>query len=254
MPPPDDPLSGAVYDRPIAVTPPRAAQATYVLLLVDLLQGERLWGFSRLVRGPAAVSDVPGLNFCKVLGSGQDGGFGLKPSLSRLGLFCEFDDDANARRFINGSVVAAYRQRSRELFIGRFAAYSTRGAWSGHAPPLTEGLARPEAGPIAALTRASIRPAAAASFWRHAPPSQDALGSAQGCLLAVGLGEAPVFRQATFSVWDSQASMDAYARGGPHLDAIRASYERGYFSETLFMRFVPLSMHGVYKGRRHHHG
>ena len=254
MPPPDDSLSGAVYDKVISASAPPVSQVTYVLLLVDLVRGERLWGFSQLVRGPAALRDVPGLRFCKVLGSGQDGGFGLRPSLSRLGLFCEFDDDANARRFIGDSVVAAYRQRSREAFVGRFAAYATRGAWSGHAPAITAGLARPDSGPIAALTRASIRPAAAASFWRHAPPSQDALGTAQGCLLAAGLGEAPVLRQATFSVWDSQASMDAYARGGPHLAAIRASYERGYFAETLFMRFVPLSMHGVYKGRRHQHG
>jgi spheroidene monooxygenase len=97
---------------------------------------------------------------------------------------------------------------------------------------------------VAALTRASIRPRHAAAFWRHAPPSEAALAQAAGCRLAVGLGEAPLLRQATFSLWDNAAAMDAYARSGAHQAAIRAAHGGGYFSESMFVRYRVLGIEG----------
>jgi hypothetical protein len=102
---------------------------------------------------------------------------------------------------------------------------------------------------VAALTRASIRLVKSPTFWRLAPAAQDDLERAQGCQLAVGLGEAPLLRQATFSVWDNVAAMDTYARSGAHLRAIQASVQNGFFSETMFVRFVPLWMRGRWKDR-----
>jgi spheroidene monooxygenase len=65
----------------------------------------------------------------------------------------------------------------------------------------------------------------------------------------MGLGEAPLLRQATFSIWDDAASVDAYARGGAHGQAARAAYAEGYFSESMFVRFVPYGAQGRWKGR-----
>jgi len=219
-----------------------------VLVLADIAPAARFWGWSRIVRGAGALRAEPGLRFAKVLGSGHDGGFGLKPSASRQGLFLLFERPEDARNFIDRSPrLLAYRARARELLTLRLAAYSVRGSWSGTAPALA--AAPPVDGPIAALTRASIRPFAAARFWRHAPPAQADLAHAGGCLLAVGLGEAPVLRQATFSLWDSVRSMDAYARRGAHLAAIRASASQGFFSESMFVRFVVHEVRGTWKGR-----
>ena len=67
----------------------------------------------------------------------------------------------------------------------------------------------------------------------------------------MGLGEAPLLRQATFSVWENQAAMDAYARSGAHHQAIRASLQGNWFSESMFVRFVPLRITGIWKGRRY---
>jgi spheroidene monooxygenase len=103
--------------------------------------------------------------------------------------------------------------------------------------------------PVAALTRAAIRPRHLAAFWRHSPPAEADLAGAPGCRLAVGLGEAPLVRQATFSLWDDTAAMDAYARHGAHQRAIRASYQGGYFSEWMFVRFVPVALRGQWHGR-----
>ena len=52
-----------------------------VLLLADIAQASRLWGWSRIVKGPQALQDIPGLLFSKVLGSGYEGGLDLDPAL-----------------------------------------------------------------------------------------------------------------------------------------------------------------------------
>ncbi len=93
----------------------------------------------------------------------------------------------------------------------------------------------------------------APAFWRLAPAAQTALEAASGCWLAVGLGEAPFLRQATFSVWNNVAAMDAYARAGAHRESIRAAQSQQFFSESMFVRFVPLSIHGTWRGRTYLH-
>jgi spheroidene monooxygenase len=102
---------------------------------------------------------------------------------------------------------------------------------------------------VAALTRASIRPAKALEFWRYAPAAQRDLEASQGCRLAAGLGEAPLLRQATFTVWDSAHAMNAYARQGAHQRAIEASARGWYFSESMFARFVPTEIQGSWMGK-----
>ena len=235
---------------------PRAGEAGLrccaVLLLADIRPGlHRLWGWSRFVRGPGGLRAwVPGLRFAKILGSGYEGGFGLRQSASRQGLFALFDDPGSAADFLDRSpVVQAYRGHAREFCQLELHPYASRGSWSGQA--IAASVPAPVQGPVAALTRASIRPSQAARFWRHAPPSQRALERAQGCRLAVGLGEAPLLRQATFSLWDSTAAMDAYARSGAHLEAIRAAWREEYFSESLFARFVPARVQGAWKDLSH---
>ncbi|KNZ32877.1 MAG: spheroidene monooxygenase [Methylibium sp. NZG] len=230
---------------------PRATSsvgATAVLVLVDIAPRARWWGWSRYVIGRFSLYGVPGLRFFKIMGSGYEAGFGLRPSASRQGLFCLFDDRAAAQSFVDTSpVVAAYRSHAREFLSVTLQAFSSRGTWAGRALPTS--LPAPQGGPIAALTRASIRPAVAWSFWRRAPATEASLLQAPGCLLAAGLGEAPLLRQATFSVWDSVQSMDAYARSGAHLQAIQAAHAQRYFSESMFVRFVPLRLQGRWKGR-----
>jgi spheroidene monooxygenase len=226
----------------------RPGQPVATLLLIDVAEGARVWGYSRFVKGGFGSGDTPGLRMYKVLGSGHDGGFGLRPSATRQGLFCVFDDDDAARRFLDEDpIVERYRKHAREFFSVRLHTYSCKGAWSGLSLPAI--TATPAHGPIAALTRASIKPARATAFWRKAPPAQADLEDAEGCLLAAGLGEAPLLRQATFTVWRGVDDMDHYARRGAHLEAIKAAHRHGFFSESMFARFVPVDMRGTYKGR-----
>ena len=255
------PDAGEHKDRRIGNVPDkvdparRARQAPVALVvLVDISRNARLWGYAAFLLGRYRLMRAPGLRFFKMLGSGHDGGFGLKPSASRQGMFCVFENDASIDAFLaSHAVIQGYRAHAVEFFSVRLRATSARGSWSGMTPfdvalvQPTEATAAPA--PVAALTRASIQPGKALRFWRHAPPAEVSLGQSPGCLLAVGLGEAPILRQATFSIWSHAGAMDAYARRGAHQDAIRASAAGSYFSESMFVRFIPYDAQGTWHGR-----
>ena len=232
----------------------RSAGTVAVLVLADMQRNARWWAFSQLVQGARPFAGVPGLRFTKVLGCGEDGGFGLKPSATHRGLFLGFDDEASARHFIDHSAqLAHWRAHARECLVAMMRASSSKGSWAGAALDVTASVpGLHDAVPIAAITRASIRPRHLRAFWRLSPPAEASLAAADGCLLAAGLGEAPLLRQCTFSLWRNTAAMDAYARSGAHQLAIKAAYAAAggsYFSESMFVRFVPLWLQGSWQGR-----
>lgn len=237
----------AAHPRDTAASPAAGPAPVVLFCLFDIAPRFRLWGWSRFVVGRFALRGVPGLRFVKVLGSGHEGRFGLKPSASITGLFCVFDDAASANAFTApGGPLQAWRKRAGDHFCVRLHPWSSRGSWSGMRLPVT--AVAPAQGPVASLTRASIRPSRAAAFWGMEPAAERALTGVRGCRLAVGVGEAPLLRQATFSLWDSVADMNDYARQGAHQAAIRAAAERGFFSESMFVRFVPERLEGCWQG------
>jgi spheroidene monooxygenase len=236
-----------------ASTPaPLVLSGVVVILLVDFATQHRGWGWLRLVQGTTLFREVPGLLFVKVMGSGHGGGFGLRPSSSHQGLICMFASQSEAEAFMRGTEVQAYVSRAREHWLGLMAVTSIRGQWDQQSWGLTPvgSVDVPDGAPVAALTRGTIRAAKAVSFWRYAPPAQVDLGHADGCQLAMGLGEAPLVRQCTFSVWDSTESMVAYAHQGAHKVAIAAAVKHDYFSESMFARMRVLAMYGNWRGRQ----
>lgn len=239
-PPLHDPLSGVV-----------------VVLLADFLRQHQGWGWLRLVAGATPYKDVPGLTMAKVMGSGHGGGFSLRPSATHQGLICTFSHLDRARQFLDSPLVQAYRSRARECWSGILSVQSARGHWDKQAwqPSSPEALGEVQmadaawAAPFAVLTRASIVPTKAMAFWRYAPAAQAELTHAPGCLLAMGLGEAPLVRQCTFSLWQDTAAMLQYAQHGAHQTASAAAYRHQFFSESLFVRMQVLQMAGVWQGR-----
>lgn len=103
-----------------------------VLLLADIAQLSRLWGWTRIVKGPQGLQDTPGLLFSKVMGSGYEGGFGLRPSPSRQGVFGLFESLQTAQEFLaSSSLLQDYQQRSDEFFWVILKTWSCRGSWDG---------------------------------------------------------------------------------------------------------------------------
>lgn len=220
-----------------------------VMTLVNIKPQAKYSGIARLMFNRFSSYRPTGLILQKHLGTGKNAGFSVSPSGSHQGLFCLFDNLINASQFLHDSpLMAWYREHAQELFTVKLRAYSVKGKWSGH--QLSEALSPPVSGPIASLTRASIKPFNAISFWSKAPSAEIDLQETAGCLISAGVGEAPILRQATFTIWESQAAMDTYARSGAHLTAIKAAMQGNYFSESMFVRFQPFDPEGSWKGRR----
>lgn len=232
----------------MTTTPAPVVGQVAVIALVDFAEGSRWKGIRHLMFGRWPLAKSPGLRFGKVLGSGSEGGFGLEPSASHQGLFCSFDDDATADAFLESSKhVDLYRQHGASWITFKLRAFTMRGAWSGVVPVGTS-VERPVSGPVASLTRGSIRPMRARRFWSFSPPAQEAIARHPDAMLGIGLGEAPLFRQCTFSIWKSEAALADYARGPAHLAASQAAMAEGHFSESLFSRLVAYAPRGSWKG------
>ncbi len=260
----------------------QAVAGTVVVVLADYERQHQAWGWLRLAQGAGALKDTPGLRFAKVMGSGHGGGFSLRPSASHQGLITVFEHPGQAHDFLQSAYVAACHDRSRESWSAVLGVDSARGEWDGQTwarTPESAGMdprlrgddvrlrgddgvgrgdastVRADAGgaeavaslPLAVITRASIRPAKTMAFWRYAPAAQTDLDRAPGCLLAMGLGEVPLVRQCTFSLWRDTASMMAYAHTGAHQNAIEAAYRNDFFSESLFLRMRVLAQQGRWK-------
>lgn len=225
------------------------------LTLFTLQPGRRRWGLAQMGTAPRRLRRVPGLRFFQLLGSGAAGGFGLWPNLDRYGLLAVWENAAAAQAFFEGAFWQEYASRSRETWTAELAPLKAHGLWDGQNPfdyalaPRPLGPSAPEP-PVAVLTRASIRLPKTPRFWRFVEPTSRAVAAAPGCRLAIGLGELPLVRQATFSLWDSAAAMHAYAyRDERHREVIRLTRQENWYAEELFARFAVLGARGTVDGR-----
>jgi hypothetical protein len=212
---------------------------------------QRAWAFAQMGLMPPRLARVGGLRFWKLVGSGRGGGFSLRPDWSRYGLFAVWETPEAADAFFAVSPpMKRYRQHADEIWTVRLLPIQAHGKWSG-ANPLSPLAPRPrEDGPVAVLTRASIRLSRLAAFWGAVPASSRALNGAPGLLGSIGIGEAPLVHQATFSLWRSQADMQAFAyTAGEHREVVRRTREEGWYAEELFARFVPIASEGTWNGR-----
>lgn len=212
---------------------------------------ERFWAFAQMGFAPAKLKRVDGLCFWKLLGSGHGSGFSLKPNWSRYGLLAVWESrDAADAFFANSEIAAAYRRHAEEIWTVRLLATQAHGSWSGRNPFLPIAFSPGRPGPIAVLTRATIRWNRLRAFWSAVPSTSRALDGANGLIASIGIGEAPFFRQATFSLWRSEADMQTFAyTTSEHRQAIRRTRDDGWYAEELFARFVPIASEGAWNGR-----
>jgi hypothetical protein len=191
-----------------------------------------------------------GVRFARLLGTGA--GRTFTPGDAdprRWGLLAVWNDPAAAAAFEEGVVARAWRRIAEEEWSARLRPLSSRGRWSRQAP---FGEPEPFAweGPVAAVTRARLRMRRTARFWRAVPPVAADLQLSPGLLVALGIGEAPVGLQGTFSVWDEAASMNAFAYGrAAHATVVRRTPGEQWYAEELFARFAVLSARGTLDGR-----
>jgi heme-degrading monooxygenase HmoA len=195
---------------------------------------------------------VPGLRFWKLLGTGDGRTFTLRDAdPQRWGLFAVWDSVDALRAYENSEVARRWTSIADESWSAILRPVASHGLWAGRDPFAGADLTRPQqaGNRIAALTRAKVKPSQWRSFWKAVPPvAADAL-HAPGLRWGIGIGEAPVGLQATFSLWDDEPSLRAFAyRGAAHAAVIEETKTRGWYSEELFARFEVLSTVGTVEG------
>lgn len=219
----------------------------------------QLWGVPPH-RAPGAVVRMathrpllrrqPGLQFAKLLGTGDGRTFTVRDADPlHWALLTVWDDERAAAAADTGRVSRSWQRIADETLTVRLRPIAARGQWS-RRRPFGDPTPRPTTGRVASITRARIAPRKALGFWRAVPPVSTDLHRVAGLQLAVGIGEAPVGLQGTFSLWESSAALNEFAHGRePHRDAVRRTATEGWYAEELFARFEVLSVGGTFAGR-----
>lgn len=210
----------------------------------------RLWVLGQMGAARLSFMRLPDVGFWKLCGSGTGEGFTPVPNTAVWAILATWPDEATARkRTGEAAVYKRWRERADESWTVFLSPTSSRGAWSGVEPFLTEKPGNAPNGPVVALTRATIKPSVLMKFWGQVPNIEDVIGDDPNVAFKIGIGEVPWFHQVTFSIWPDVSSMDAFARkSGPHANAIRAVREGKWFKEELYARFRLLGEAGTWGG------
>jgi heme-degrading monooxygenase HmoA len=200
---------------------------------------------------------TPGLRFARLLGTGR-GASAMGADLARTALFAVWESPDALRAFERGwfaDRASRIRAGGGEVYGLELALLSGHGRWGGRdvladlrPSPGEPARGRP-AGPVAVLTRATVRPSRWHRFRGSRPPVSRELAGAPGLRAAVAIGEAPVGLQATFSIWSDPAAMLAFARSPEHRAVVRRTRDEGWYGEELFARFTPRAATGTWDGR-----
>jgi len=186
-----------------------------------------------------------GISFSKLLGTGS--GQTFTPSdavLTRWGMVVAIDEN-RIEAFDQSSIITNWRKRSTSEFRAVLSPLSSHGLWAKKNPfDFIAPLSNPDA-QIAALTRARIKWNKNFIFWKSVPPVVIDLHSNPGLQAAIGIGEAPIGLQGTFSLWKSASALRDFAyKGKAHQVAIAQTQSIRWYSEELFARFEVLELRG----------
>lgn len=189
--------------------------------------------------GRRIARKIPEVSFAKLMGTGT--GRTFTPSDADMKqwaiLFVASDlDVVDNSRFISG-------WKTRAISVDKYLLrpISSHGQWSKQEPFEITHASKSD-GPIVAITRARLKWSQSIRFWRSIPPVVSDLHNSPGLLFSIGIGEAPIGLQGTFSVWQSGAALRDFAyKNAPHRAAIEDTKRFAWYSEELFARFELLN-------------
>lgn len=197
----------------------------------------------------------PKITFYKLLGCGKNGTFDKHPDWQQWGILAVHSEVSKVT--VNSTLTSLYGS-----FIAKwFAIFNCEtctfylepieghGKWDGR--ECFGSLVKQTAydGPVAILTRATIRLPQLKAFWKNVDGVANQMSSAKGFITSIGIGEMPYIKQATFSIWQSKESMKAFAyQMKAHAEVIRKTRTGNWYSEEMFVRFKPLKITGTIRG------
>ena len=199
------------------------------------------------------------ITFFKLMGSGKNGTFDKSLDWQQWAILTVSSSTID----MNGKNSKGLMQNLYGAFIGSWLRWFNcetltiflqplegHGRWDGKEP--FGDLAKQTAyeGPIAVLTRATIRISKLTTFWKNVDAVAMQMAGAEGFVTSFGIGEVPFIKQATFSIWHSKEAMKQFAyKMREHKEVIQKTRKENWYSEDMFVRFIPLHAVGSLKGK-----
>ncbi|MEI6087944.1 MAG: spheroidene monooxygenase [Bacteroidota bacterium] len=206
----------------------------------------------------------PNISFWKLMGSGKNGSFDKTPDLRQWALISVFknDDvthlqvqlqDIDHQKILKQQYGSFIRNWwlffNCEIWTIVLNPIEGHGFWDGNEVfgQLEKNTAYE--GPIAILTRATIRLNKMKSFWANVAPVANKMNDLEGFIGSYGIGEIPWKKQATFSLWESKIAMRNFAyKMKEHATVIQKTKKEDWYSEEMFVRFIPIASYGTLRG------
>lgn len=184
--------------------------------------------------------------FYKLMGTGRNGSFDIWPDLSQWSIMLFYDQKlqqpinakTTASHLLGPFIMAWLNLFHSKLRIIHLEPYAGHGTWDNQSFINQRKTSEEPTGKIGVLTRATIRLSRLTAFWKAVPSTSFQLEKQPGFLYSIGIGEVPLVKQATFSIWASEADMKAYAyQMRAHQEVIRKTRNEKWYSEEMFLRF-----------------
>jgi hypothetical protein len=201
----------------------------------------------RMALDRLSIKRFKSVSFSKSLGCGK--GTTFTPTdvdIHRWGLLiCLPTDEVD--EFDNSIFVMRWKRRATSEFRLLLDPISSHGKWSGQLPFEHRDGSKTASTEIVAITRARIYFPQIFRFWRSIPPVAQNLYESKGLIHTLGIGEAPIGFQGTFSLWANAENLREFAfKGDAHRRAISDTEKFQWYSEELFARFSVRDMRGIF--------
>lgn len=204
--------------------------------------------FSQVGVGNSELQKQHGIRFSKIMGHGGFGGFSIWPNFKRYSFLIVWESKSKAESFFKSSMYfKQWKERSKDWFTFVLRPIKSHGKWSGKNP--FDAGEEDENLPIAVLTRARIRWQKLWVFWRNVPSVYRQMKRFPGLLFANGIGEYPIFQQATISIWENKEAMMEFAyKDERHARIVQRTRSENWYSEELFGRFNVVGYFSNHRG------
>ena len=206
---------------------------------------ERKVGFALLhmALDRRVIRKFSGVRFAKMLGTGKGETFTPRDADAQRWGALAVIEKSQIDALDNSKIVKRWRKNSADEVRYLLDPISSQGLWA-KTNPFAYSAVQTD-GEVIAITRARIKWFQNLRFWRAVPPVTQSLHSSPGLIKTIGIGEAPIGLQGTFSHWQTGAALRNFAyKGAAHQEAIAATERHNWYAEELFARFAVRDIRG----------
>jgi hypothetical protein len=186
------------------------------------------------------------IGFYKLMGTGKNGSFDIWPDFRQWSvmlfynksLFNDVSGKSIAKKLLGTFINTWLKLSQAKVRFIHLEPYAGHGSWDNQSFISQRKSSEEPVGRIAVLTRATIRLTRLIAFWKAVPSTSFQLDQHPGFVFSIGVGEIPLIKQATFSIWESEADMKSYAyKMRAHQEVIKRTRNENWYAEEMFLRF-----------------